>query len=74
MLPKSPNNLAQTSFFDIANQLNSNNTLIAFGRAIDWSSLEREFESLCSSKGRNAKAIPLMSGLLMLKQRYDLND
>lgn len=74
MLPKSPNDSAQTSFFDIANQLNSNHPLIALGNAIDWSLLEQEFKSLYSPLGRNAKPIRLMSGLLMLKQLYDLSD
>lgn len=74
MLPKSPNDSAQTSFFDIANQLNSNHPLIALGNAIDWSLLEQEFEPLYSPLGRNAKPIRLMSGLLMLKQLYDLSD
>lgn len=74
MLPKSPNDAAQIGFFDIRNQLNSKHPLLALGQAIDWSLLDNEFESLYSSKGRKAKPIRLMSGLLMLKQLYDLSD
>jgi len=74
MLPKSPNDSAQIGFFDIANQLNSNHPLIALGQAIDWSLLEQEFEPLYSSLGRHAKPIRLMSGLLILKQLYNLSD
>lgn len=74
MLPKSPNDSAQIGFFDIRNQLNSKHPLLALGQAIDWSLLDNEFESLYSSKGRKAKPIRLMSGLLMLKQLYDLSD
>ena len=74
MLPKSPNDSAQTNFFDIANQLNSNHPLIALGNAIDWSFLEQKLKPLYTPLGRNAKPIRLMSGLLMLKQLYDLSD
>jgi IS5 family transposase len=74
MLPNSPIDSAQTGFFDIANQLNSNHPLLALGRAIDWSSLEDEFRPLYSAQGRRAKPIRLMSGLLMLKQLYNLSD
>ena len=74
MLPKSPIDSAQIGFFDIANQLNPKHPLLALAHAIDWRSLENEFAPLYSSKGRNAKPIRLMSGLLMLKQLYNLSD
>ncbi|SFG30016.1 transposase [Neptunomonas qingdaonensis] len=74
MLPNSPVDSAQTGFFDIANQLNANHPLLALGRAIDWSLLEHEFKPLYSARGRNVKPIRLMSGLLMLKQLYNLSD
>lgn len=74
MLPNSPIDSAQTGFFDIANQLDTHHPLLALGRAIDWSLLENEFRPLYSAKGRSAKPIRLMSGLLMLKQLHNLSD
>lgn len=43
MLPNSPVDSAQTSFFGIAHQLNVNHPLLALGRAIDWPLLEDEW-------------------------------
>lgn len=74
MLPQSPCDTTQVGFFDIFDQLNHEHPLIALSRAIDWKSLESAFESLYSDKGRAAKPIRLMSGLLLLKQLYDLSD
>jgi len=74
MLTKSPSDSAQASFFDIINQLDDTHPLLALSRAIDWHVLEQEFAPLYSSKGRKAKPIRLMTGLLMLKQLYDLSD
>lgn len=74
MLTKSPSDSAQTSFFDIINQLDDTHPLLALSHAIDWYLLEQEFAPLYSSKGRKAKPIRLMTGLLMLKQLYDLSD
>lgn len=74
MLPESPCDSTQTGFFDIANQLDFNHPLIALGDAIDWLKLESAFATLYSPKGRGAKPIRLMSGLLMLKQLHNLSD
>ena len=74
MLTKSPSDSAQTSFFDIINQLDDTHPLLALSYAIDWRALEQEFAPLYSAKGRQAKPIRLMTGLLMLKQLYDLSD
>ena len=74
MLPKSPQNLPQTSFFDITDQLDANHPLLALGQAIPWGDLEVSFAELYSHKGRGAKPIRLMCGLLILKQLYDLSD
>ena len=72
MLTKSPSDSAQFSFFDIINQLDDTHPLLALSRAIDWQALELEF--YLSTIGRKAKPIRLMTGLLILKQLYDLSD
>lgn len=74
MLPGSPHKQPQSSFFDIFSQLDQNDPLIALSKAINWSALELAFADLYSDKGRNAKPIRMMSGLLMLKQLYNLSD
>ena len=74
MLSDSPQNLPQFSFFDIAEQLDPQHPLLALGRSIPWSDLEDAFASLYSDKGRAAKPIRLMCGLLILKQMYNLSD
>lgn len=74
MLPPSPDTLPQSSMFNIANQLDPNDPLLALGRALDWRSLEDAFGTLYSDLGRSAKPIRLMCGLLMLKQLYNLSD
>ena len=74
MRSNSPIDTPQSGFFDILNQLDSNDPLLALGNEIDWSSLESAFAPLYSRKGRAAKPIRLMCGLLILKQLYDLSD
>jgi len=74
MLPPSPSSLSQSSFFDIANQLDASDPLLALGRSLDWASLEAAFGLLYSDVGRSAKPIRLMCGLLMLKQLHNLSD
>lgn len=74
MPSKSPIESNQLGFFDIAHQLKAGHPLTALGNKLDWSLLEETFAPLYSDKGRNAKPIRLMSGLLMLKQLYDLSD
>lgn len=74
MLPKSPSDRPQTSFFDIASQLDKQHPLLALSRELDWHSLETGFAELYSDVGRQAKPIRLMCGLLMLKQLYNLSD
>lgn len=74
MLPKSPSNVPQSSFFDITQQLDSSHPLIALGNRLPWIELETTFADLYSDQGRGAKPIRLMCGLLMLKQLYHLSD
>lgn len=74
MLPGSPTDSAQISFFNIVDQLDSSHPLIALGHTLDWASLNASLKVHYSDKGRAAKPIRLMSGLLMLKQLYNLSD
>ena len=74
MLAESSNISPQIGFFDIASQLNPNHNLLVLGNQLDWSSIESSLSVFYSDKGRRAKPIRLMSGLLMLKQLYDLSD
>lgn len=74
MLKESPSVLLQNSFFDITEQLDQDNALLALGREIPWSELEITFAPLYSEKGRGGKPIRLMCGLLILKQLYNLSD
>ena len=74
MLPSSPKTHPQTSLFDIASQLDPNDPLLALAQTLDWNRLEAEFNPLYSDRGRSAKPIRLMCGLLMLKQLYNLSD
>ena len=74
MLPPSPSDSSQTSFFDILSQLDCTHPLMVLGNTLDWSSLEASLGQYYSSRGRAAKPIRLMSGLLMLKQLYNLSD
>lgn len=74
MLTKSPNSSPQSSFFDITSQLNSDHVLIVLAKELDWASLEKCLSKYYSDKGRPAKPIRLMSGLLMLKSLYNHSD
>jgi IS5 family transposase len=48
--------------------------IIKLSEAIDWVRLEDGLSHLYSSKGRQAKPIRLMAGLLILKQLYGFSD
>ena len=74
MLTTSPSNSPQVGFFNITEQLNPHHPPLALGRAIAWSDLELAFADLYKAKGRGSKPIRLMSGLLILKQLYNLSD
>ena len=74
MLPKSPADSPQSGFFDITHQLERSHPLLALGDSINWSELEKTFANHYSKKGRGAKPIRLMCGLLILKQMFDLSD
>lgn len=74
MRSKSPSDSSQSSFFDLLDQLDQNDPLIALGNALNWERLESAFEPLYSTAGRPAKPVRLMCGLLMLKQLENLSD
>ena len=74
MLPQSPSDSPQTGFFNVLDQLDPSDALLALGQAIPWSVLEEEFAPLYSHNGRRAKPIRLMCGLLILKQLHNLSD
>lgn len=59
---------------DLFAQLDQNEVLIKLAKTIDWMRLEDELSPLYSNKGRQAKPIRLMVGLLILKQRYGYSD
>ncbi len=66
----------QLSLFQqrLKEQLNPKHPLYRLAEAIPWEYFEKEFEKLYSDKGRPAKPIRLMVGLLILKQLRNLSD
>ncbi|MEG2004532.1 MAG: transposase, partial [Bilophila sp.] len=76
MKPKSPSSQKQGHLLypDLLNQLNPKVPLLALARRIPWETLERNFVGLYAEKGRPAKPIRLMVGLLLLKQIENLSD
>lgn len=74
MLSKSPYEYPQSSFFDVFSQLDGHDPLLQLAGAIDWCALDQAFAGLYSDRGRSAKPVRLMSGLLLLKQLYNLSD
>jgi len=74
MLEKSPASAPQLGFFDIFDQVDRNDPLLQLGNAIPWEALEKALSPLYSDKGRKAKPIRLMCGLLILKQLDNLSD
>jgi len=55
-------------------QLNPKHELYLLSEEIDWDYFDREFSVFYSDKGRPAKQIRLMVGLLILKAMYNLSD
>jgi hypothetical protein len=47
MLPTSPQDSPQTSFFNIMDQLDANDPLLALGDNLNWQVLENAFQSHC---------------------------
>ena len=59
---------------DLLEHLNPQNPLMILGRKMPWDFLENELTPLYAEKGRPAKPIRLMCGLLILKQLESLSD
>ena len=74
MRSNSPVDNPQTGFFDILSQLDYDDPLLALGRELNWKGLEEALAVHYSDQGRAALPIRLMSGLLILKQLYNLSD
>lgn len=55
-------------------QLNPKHELYLLSKEIDWGYFDREFAVFYSDRGRPAKEIRLMVGLLILKAIYNLSD
>ena len=76
MKPKTPSRQKQGHFLyqDLLEQLNPKAPLLLLAKKIPWESFEREFTPLYANRGRPAKPIRLMVGLLLLKQIENLSD
>jgi IS5 family transposase len=76
MKPKSPPCQKQSHLLyqDLLEQLNPEDPLLLLAEKIPWDMLEREFASLYAERGRPAKPVRLMVGLLLLKQIENLSD
>lgn len=68
------NNQNQFLMNNLAEMLDPRQSLYQLALKIDWSEFEESFGEHYAHKGRPAKPIRLMVGLLILKQLYDLSD
>lgn len=75
MKPKSINKSQQKFLFSsLSEQCDPRHPLRKLGERINWKGLEEGLEGYYSEKGRPAKSIRLMVGLLILKQMYNQSD
>lgn len=76
MKPKSPSDQKQLNFLyqDLLEQLNPKAPLLVLARRLPWEMFKKEFAPLYAERGRPAKSIRLMVGLLLLKQIENLSD
>ena len=76
MKAKSAPQISQGTFLypDLIDQLNPKDPLLLLAARIPWDRLETEFAPLYSERGRPAKPVRLMAGLLLLKQLANLSD
>lgn len=76
MKPKTASNKTQISFLypDLMDQLNPKDPLLMLAKKFPWEKFEREFAALYGTRGRPAKPVRLMVGLLLLKQIENLSD
>ena len=75
MLGKSKDQNQKNLFQALLKELiNPNHELAVLADQIAWEDLEKEFAPLYSNVGTPSKPVRLMTGLLILKQLYDLGD
>ena len=76
MLPKTASKNQPNLFYgSLMDMLDLNDPLIALANVIDWTLIENALSKFYScNKGRPAKPIRIMAGLLMLKQLENLSD
>ena len=76
MLKKSSSKIEKNLFYgSLMDLLDNNDPLIILSNQIDWKSIEDELKIYYNlEKGRVAKPIRLMVGLLLLKQLENLSD
>lgn len=76
MLPKSKSHIPQVNFLQkhLLEQLNPKHPLMLLSNKIPWGDLEKDLLPLYAHRGRPAKPIRLMAGLLILKQLENLSD
>ena len=76
MKPKNPSGQKQGHLLyqDLLEQLNPKDTLLLLAEKLPWEMFEQEFAPLYAERGRPAKSVRLMAGLLLLKQLENLSD
>jgi IS5 family transposase len=75
MKPKKSDKKQQAFLFQTLSEVcDPRHPLRQLGERIEWKSLEENFEEYYSERGRPAKSIRLMVGLLLLKQMYNQSD
>lgn len=75
MTGKTTNQKQQSYIYEgLADTINPKHPLYQLSNKIPWDILENEFTKLYIQFGRPGKPIRLMTGLLMLKQMYNLSD
>jgi IS5 family transposase len=76
MKPQSSSRRKQSHLLyqDLLEQLNLKDPLLHLARNIPWEQFEYNFASLYAERGRPAKPVRLMVGLLLLKQIENLSD
>ena len=72
--PVSPHSQRSFLYPDLIDQLDPKDPLLLLAKKIPWEQLENDFTPFYAERGRPAKPIRLMVGLLILKQVENLSD
>ena len=72
--PAPKNSQASFLYPDLIDQLDPKDPLLLLAARIPWEKLEADFTPLYAERGRPAKPVRLMVGLLLLKQLANLSD